>query len=134
MSCASAIYACNTNSQAIVAGNITTINFGSVVRRFGRNTNMSGGNVTVNGSGYYNIDTNFVFTAATGTVDIKLLKDGIEIPGATATITTAANTSYQVSIPCIVRSTCCCDSNITAIIKSSGTATVNNAAIEVTKI
>ena len=53
MGCSSAIYAANSNSQAIAANTATVINFGQVVRAFGPNTNISGGNVTINNAGYY---------------------------------------------------------------------------------
>lgn len=126
----SLIYSANTNSQSLASGSV--INFGSPVRRFGCNLAMSGGNVVVKGEGYYSIDTNISFTASAGTATIQVYKDGVAIPGATATVTTATSTSYQVSIPSVIRQSCCVESTITVTI-TGVTPTVSNAAIEVVK-
>lgn len=126
----SLIYSANTVSQVLTSGSV--INFGSPVRRFGCNLAMSGGNVVVKGEGYYSIDTNISFTATAGTATIQVYKDGVAIPGATATVTTAATTSYQVSIPSVIRQSCCVESTITVTI-TGVTPTVSNAAIEVVK-
>lgn len=132
MSCKSAVYAANTSAQSLAAGD--TINFGNVVRRFGCNCNVSGGNAIVNGSGYYDLDADVTFTAGgAGTAVITLYKDGAAISGATASVTTVAETTYAVSIPAIIRQVCCCESTITAVITGVA-ATVLNAAISVEKI
>lgn len=131
MSCKSALYGANTSAQTLAVG--STINFGTISRRYGSNIGLSGGNVTVMGSGYYDLDTNFTFLAAAGTATITLYKDGVAIPGATASITTAANGTYNMSIPAIIRQVCCEESTITAVI--TGVAvTMNNAAIAIEKI
>ena len=132
MSCKSALYAANLNNQTLSSGD--TISFGSIVRRFGCNTNLSGGNVVVNGTGYYDIDTNFDFApTAAGTVTIELYKNGTKIPGAEATWSVAADVNYHISIPAIIREACWCESVITAIITGADSV-VTNAAITVEKI
>ena len=132
MSCSAAIYAANTNPQELEIGDI--INFGSIVRRFGSALNLSGGNVVINGTGYYDIDANINITGTgTGVVTIRLYKDGVPITGAMANVGTASGTRHSISIPAIVRERCCCESVITAVV--SGTAcTVEDAAIVVAKI
>lgn len=132
MSCKSALYASNTSNQTLAVGD--TINFGSAVRRFGCNCNISGGNVTLDGSGYYSVNTNITFTAtAAGTAIITLYKDGAVIPGATSSLTVTADGIFAVNIPAIVRQMCACDSTITAIV--TGVAvTVNNAAVTAGKL
>lgn len=128
----SALYLANTLSQTLTVGD--NISFGNIVRRFGNNINMSGGNVSLQGAGYYDIDTAFTFTAgAAGTAVIALYKDGTAIPGAIASFTTAADSVYTVSIPALVRTFCCTQSNITAVL--TGVAgTVNNSAVKVVKV
>lgn len=127
----SVLYSANTNSQTVAINGI--INFGTIIRRYGCNCNLSGGNAVISGTGYYNIDTAFTFTASdAGTAVITLFNDGVAIPGATVSFTTAANSIYAVSIPAIIRQMCCCNSTITAIV--TGVAgTVNNASILVSK-
>lgn len=134
MSCPSAVYACNTSVQAITADTATVINFGSVIRAYGPSTSVSGGNVTTDASGYYVGDINVTLLAtAAGTATIQILKDGVAVPGATATVTTAVG-DYAISIPFMIRNTCCCESTITAVCTSSGAATISNAAILVRKM
>lgn len=132
MSCKSALYAANTNAQAVAIGGL--VNFGTIVRRYGCNCRLEGGNAVVVGSGYYDLDVDLTITAgAAGTAVITLYKDGTPISGATASVTVAANSLYQVSIPAIVRQVCDCEGVITAVITGVAT-TVNNAAIAVEKI
>ena len=131
MSCKSAIYAANTASQDVSANGV--INFGSVVRRFGQNCNLSGGNVVVDGSGYYDVDVNINFLgSATDTATFTVFKDGTAIPGASATVTTAASTAGTVTIPAVIREICCCESTIT--VGCDIAITVSNAAIVVKKV
>lgn len=131
MSCKSALYAANVSSQTLAAGNV--ISFGQIIRRFGANTKLEGGNLALEGQGYYDIDSNFTVQAtAAGAVTITFYKDGVEIPGAKATQTMAANSLYQLTVPFIVRKNCCCESVITAVVSAG--ATVSNATISAEKI
>ena len=122
----SLIFCTNSATQTVASGG--TVNFGSVVRKFGSQLEISGGNITATGKDFYDIFANLSFTATAGTAVISLLKDGVIIPGAQATITTVADTSYSVSIPAAIRDKCCCDSVITCII-SGVIATVANASM-----
>lgn len=128
----SVLYAANTTAQTTVATG-TTIDFGRIIRRYGSNINVSGGNVITMGVGYYDFDANVTFIASgAGTATIQLYKDGIAIPGASASFTTESATRYAVSIPFITKDRCCCESTITASI--SGVAgSVINASVTVTK-
>lgn len=118
--------------QVVVAGD--RVNFGDIVRRYGCSVNMSGGNVSVTQEGYYDIDTSVTFVAgAAGVVTVTLLKDGVIIPGAVASVTVAdADTVTVNTPPCTIRQKCCCESAITAVI--SGVAgSITNATIRVEK-
>ena len=128
----SVLYAANSNAQTTSeTGSI--INFGSIVRRYGCGLKLSGGNVIIEDSGYYDIDTNFTVTpSSAGTLIIQLFQDGNAIPGAKVTLSATVNT-VAVSIPAIVREKCCCESTITAMIIGVPT-TVNNASILVEKL
>ncbi len=129
----SVLYSANTASQTTTAAG-TVINFGTVVRRYGCNAELSGGNAVVKGSGYYGVDISITFTASgAGTAVIQLLKDGTAVTGATASITTAESTTYTVYIPSVVRNVCCCESAISVVISGVAGA-VTNAAIVVQKL
>ena len=132
--CSCVLYAGNSNTQTIPAASLTTINFGSPVRRYGQSVNLSGGNVNVTSVGYYSIETNFTLSAAAGDVTVQIYADGVAVPNASATITAVADTIYSISIPCVIRNKCGCEQTITAAITSEGAASVTNAAIEVQKL
>ena len=128
----SVLYAANSNAQT-TSETCSIINFGSIVRRYGCGLKLSGGNVIIEDSGYYDIDTNFTVTpSSAGTLIIQLFQDGNAIPGAKVTLSATVNT-VAVSIPAIVREKCCCESTITAMIIGVPT-TVNNASILVEKL
>lgn len=127
----SIVYASNSSAQTVVAGG--TVNFGTADRRYGCNCYMSGGNAITRGCGYYAIDANITFLAgAAGTATLTLYKDGVAIPGATQSLTVAADTTYAFAVPAVVRNLCDCENVITAIITGVAT-TVNNAAIRIVK-
>lgn len=128
----SILYSYNGTAQAVAAAG-TTINFGTIVRRYG-DLVLSGGNPTIKSAGYYMVDTNIDFTpSAGGTMSIKVYSNGAEVPGAKVIRTVVADTAYAITIPAVVRSICCCETPITVVI--SGVAgSINNAAIVVHKL
>lgn len=127
----SIIYTANTAAQAVTVGG--TISLGTVVRRYGRHMSASGGAINVMGSGYYKIDTLFnILGTAAGAVTVTLMKDGIAIPGASATVTVGDGGLATLNIPAVIRQQCCCESTITA--ELSGTAaTINSASAVVSR-
>lgn len=132
MFCKSLIYSNNASSQTVATGGI--VNFGSAVRKYGCNCYMSGGNVNVRGSGYYETNVGVTFTAGgNGTATIALYKNGIAIQGATASLTVTADSVYSLNATAIIRELCCNESTITAVI-TGVTTTITNATIEVKKL
>lgn len=132
MSCSSALYASNRNTQVIPAGVPTVIDFGQIVRKSGNQINMSGGNVSILSAGYYDMDANFTLSATAGEVRIQLFQNGTPIPGAYAIVTAVADALYSVTIPDIIKNTS--EEVITAVATSDGEITISNAAIKVEKI
>lgn len=124
------LYATNTNAQTLTANQ--SVNFGAPVRRYGRNINMLGGSVTVNGEGYYTVFANVTFEPiAAGTATLQIYENGIAIPGANETITVTANDNYSLSIPAAIRIKCCEEKVITASFNVAGSAV--NASVLVEK-
>ena len=136
MSCSSAIYAANTNPQTLTANVAATVNFGQIVRAFGAYTNLSGGNVVINNMGYYVGDTNITVKSTAGAVvTVQLFKNGVLIPGATSTSTIGTGaTEISLSIPFMIRNTCCAESTITAVVTSTAEGSVESAAILLRKV
>ena len=132
----SAIYVVNSNSQDVVADGV--INLGTVVRRYGCNLYQVGNGIRVAGAGYYSLDASVTLTpAAAGTVSVTAYKDGVVIPGSTASATVAAaDTTVALPIVGVVRENCpCCDdiSTLTFVL-SGGEATVTNIGVKVEKM
>lgn len=132
----SAIYTANTSAQSVAVNGL--INPGTIIRRFGPNLGLSGNAIQIDGAGYYDIQASFTAApTAAGNVTVTVFKDGVAVPGATATqSTTAANNPVNISISALVREFCpCCDglSNLTFVL--TGTASsVTNSAIVVEKL
>ena len=132
----SAIYIANISSQNVLENGVITL--GTIIRRFGPNLNLAGNAIQVAGSGYYDLTATVTLEpAAAGTATIKILKDNVEVQGATASATVAeTDTSITLPINCLIRENCpCCDtlSNITFVLEGVG-AEITNVAIVVEKI
>ena len=128
----SAIYVANNTAQNVAVNGL--INPGTVIRRFGCNLMLSGTAINTNGCGYYDIDASFVVApTAAGNVTITMFKDGIEVPGATASETaTAANDIINLSISALVREYCPCgdsSSNLTFVLTGTASSVTNVAIV-----
>lgn len=124
----SLIYSANETPQVLEVGD--TINFGSIVRRYGCNLFMSGGNIIAKGEGYYKVGMNTtVLATEAGVLTVRLYKNGVAIPGATTSKTVGVGSTYSITIaPVAIRNACCSEDVITASISNVG-ATINNASI-----
>lgn len=132
----SAIYTTNSSVQAVAINGI--INPGTVVRRFGCNLNLSGNAIRLEGEGYYNFSCSITAApTAAGTMTVTAYKDGVAIPGATASASTSvADNPINLNLDFILREPCaCCDggSNVTFVLTGSA-GNVNNIAITAEKI
>lgn len=109
---------------------------GNIVRRYGRNIELSGNSIVLKNKGYYEIDVNSTFVAAQGNVAFELLSNGIPVDGATAIETVeTANTQYcNASIHCIVRVYCCYPVNIQIVTNGTAAPTISNLAVTVKEI
>lgn len=111
------------------------IPLGSLIRRYGCDVALNGNAVNITGAGYYDVDASVTVTpAAAGTVTITLYKDGVAVPGATASETAAANGTVDLSIPALVRQVCCAAGSALTLVLTGVTATVDNVALRVQRI
>ena len=139
----SAIYTANTSANTITLTPqqpTATISMDTTVRRFGCNLKLSGTGILAEGEGYYATDASVTATAATaGDYTVKLIADGVEIPGANQTVTAVADSVISFNISAILRIACCKSaSTITLQIFTTATLpvtiTVNNVGVVVEKI
>ena len=133
MSCKSALYAAMQTPTAVAVDGV--IPLGSLIRRYGYDVALNGNAVNITGAGYYDVDASVtVSPAAAGTVTITLYKDGVAVPGATASETAAANGTVDLSIPALVRQVCCAAGSALTLVLTGAAATVNNVALRVQRI
>lgn len=134
MSCKSALFTANTTAAEYPAG--SSVPFGAIARRFGCNADLNGSGIILRGSGYYDVSVSVTAApTAAGTVTITLLKDGVAVPGMTASQTVAAAGSPTNLALCGLIREQCCDSSSTLTLQITGTAsTVTNVAAVVEKV
>ena len=133
MSCKSALYAAMQTPTAVAVDGV--IPLGSLIRRYGCDVALNGNAVNITGAGYYDVDASVtVSPAAAGTVTVTLYKDGVAVPGATASETAAANGTVDLSIPALVRQVCCAAGSALTLMLTGVAATVNNVALRVQRI
>ena len=130
----SAIYVANTNSQSVAVGG--TLEFGSVVRRFGCATNLYGNIINIDEAGYYDVNVSVTASpTAIGTVTVSLFNNGVAVQGATASSTVAvADTPANVSFESIVRVFCGANVGGLSLVLTGTESNVTNVAVVVTKL
>ena len=90
MSCKSALYAAMQTPTAVAVGGV--IPLGGLIRRYGCDIALNGNAINLAGTGYYDVDASITATlTAAGAVTATLYKDGVAVPGASATETGAAS-------------------------------------------
>lgn len=133
MSCKSALYAALQTPTAVAIDGV--IPLGSLIRRYGCDANLNGNAVNITNAGYYDVDVSVtVAPTAAGTVTATLVKDGVAIPGATASAAAAAGAPTVLSFPALVRQACCASGSALTLVLSGAAATVNNVALRVQRI
>ena len=134
MSCKSALYTANTGTQDVSVGG--TINLGSIVRRFGKCVSLNGTGIAIMDQGYYDVDVSVTAApTAAGTVTVALYKDGVAVPGATASATAAAaGNPVNLSISSLIRHFCACSGTTLTLVLTGAAASVTNVAVTVDRI
>lgn len=138
MSCKSALYAAMQTPSAVAVGGV--IPLGSLIRRYGCDLSLNGNAVNITGgtqsAGYYDVDASLtVAPAAVGTVTVTLFKDGVAVPGATASATAAAaSDALDLNITALVRQVCCAEGSALTLVLTGAAASVDNVALRVQRI
>lgn len=133
MSCKSALYTAMQTPTAIPVDGIFPL--GSIIRRYGCDANLNGNAVNITNAGYYDVDASVtVAPTAAGTVIVTLVKDGVPIPGATASAAAAAGAPTVLSFPALVRQPCCASGAALSLRLTGAEATVSNVALRVQRI
>lgn len=137
MSCKSALYAAMQTPSAVAVGGV--IPLGSLIRRYGCDVSLNGNAVNITGgnqsAGYYDVDASLtVAPAAAGTVTVTLYKDGVAVPGATASATAAASDALDLNITALVRQVCCAEGSALTLVLTGAAASVDNVALRVQRI
>lgn len=133
MSCKSALYtAMQTPTEVPVDGMLP---LGSIIRRYGCDANLNGNAVNITNAGYYDVDASVtVAPTAAGTVTVTLFRDGVAVPGATASAAAAAGAPVTLAFPALVRQACCASGSALTLVLTGAAATVDNVALRVQRI
>lgn len=133
----SALYVVNNTTQDVVVNGL--INPGNIIRRFGPNVNLINSAIQLDGQGYYSLDTSVTLApTAAGEVTVSVFRDGVLIPGSTATETVAAAGDFvNLSINALIREKMCYyynePSNLTFVLTGVD-ASITNIATTVIKL
>lgn len=133
MSCKALLYTVNQGAQAVAVGG--TIPLGSINRRFGCGLNLNGNGIIADRPGYYDISAAVTIQAtAAGVVTVNMLRDGVLIPGATASATAAAGDF--VTLPLIPADRINCDGSghTLTLVLTAGAGTVTNVVTKSIKL
>ena len=133
MSCKSALYTAMQTPTAVAVNGV--IPLGSLIRRYGCDISLNGNAVNITGTGYYDVDASItVAPTAAGTVTATLFKDGVAVPGATASAAAAAGAPVTLAFPALVRQPCCASGVALTLVLTGAAATVSNVALRVQRI
>lgn len=132
----SAIFTANTTAQTVAVGG--TLSLGSIIRRYGCDLNLNGNSIAINGcndAGYYDVKASVTAApTAAGTVTVSLFRNGVAVPGATASAAGAAGSPVALPIAALVREFCCGEDSALTLVLSGAAATVSNVALVVERI
>lgn len=137
MSCKSALYTVGGGTTVNVGG---VIPLGAIIRRFGRNINLSGDGIMIAGDGYYDVVASITLApTVAGEVTVSLYEDGVPLIGAGASDTVAtAGDLVNLNVVGMARLRCCDDvSSLTLVLTGEDTITsadIVNIAVKVEKI
>ena len=96
---------------------------------------VNGNGLTICEPGYYDVDVSVtVLPTAATPITATLLRDGVAVPGATATATpSAAGADVNLNFPALVRHFCNCGAaTLTVVLSAAGTVT--NMALVVERV
>lgn len=127
----SGIYTANTT--AAVLGENSNLPLGNIVRRFGCALDLNGNGINIAQPGYYDVKASVTYTpTAAGLLTVQLMADGVAVPGAVASVTAVAATTYNLGIVGMVKSCCSSAGTLTLMVNLAGT--LNNVGVVVEEV
>lgn len=122
------IYMTNTGTTSVGSNTIIPIN---VARKKGNFITSSGNSITLKRPGYYHVSGSITFQAAAGLADFDIEKNGVMVDGLTASVSTAASTTYNVAFDGVVRVYCYEQNAILTLVNEGVAITASNVALTV---
>lgn len=133
MSCKSAIYSAMQTPTGVAVDGV--IPLGSLIRRYGCDLELNGNAVNIINTGYFDVDASVTLAPiADGTVTVTLYKDGVAVPGATASAGVSAGVDANLNFPALVRQVCCAAGSALTLVLTGAAASVDNVALRVQRI
>ena len=127
----SGIYTANTT--AAVLGENSILPLGNIVRRFGCALDLNGNGINIAQPGYYDVKASVTYTpTVAGLLTVQLMADGVAVPGAVASVTAVAATTYNLGIVGMVKRCCSSAGTLTLMVNLAGT--LNNVGVVVEEV
>lgn len=127
----SGIFTANTTSAVLGANSLLPL--GNIVRRFGCALDLNGNGINIADQGYYDVKASVTYTpSAAGVLTVQLMADGVAVPGAVASVTAVAGSTYNLNVVSMVRRCCSNAGTLTLMVNLAGT--LNNAALVVGEV
>ena len=130
---ASVLYVVNNTTQSVDANGV--INLGTIIHKNNQSqANVSGNNIVIKGTGYFNISVNLTYTAsATGDVVTQVYVNGTPVTGAitTNTVATASTQSIRANINTEILKAYHCNDTIITIVNTGIAASYTNIAVRI---
>ena len=121
-----------TTDQTVLTNGIIPLT--TIQRKYGCAILPTSDGVLLSRPGYYKVNASVTFTAPTaGTISLQLQKNGVNVPGVTAstTITTATTEVRTLNISGIVRLNCVEGIATLSLLNTGEGITLNNAAFDI---
>lgn len=128
----SLIYMITPTTATVESGGVLPLS--TIARRRNRSISSETDSVLLGAPGYYKVTATVTFTAPeAGTVTVQLRKDGVAVPGITAstTITTADTEVRTLTLSGIVRVPCCGDAVSLSLVNTGVAITTSNISFDV---
>lgn len=136
--CRQALDTTAVNAQTVIANGLINFDTNSILEGCSISHEAGSPTVDVKCKGIYYVSFNAdILPTAAGDIVISLLNNGVAIPGASATITAVAASTYHVSLDRLIKvlKSCQCISNDANLqIQVSASATISNANLVVIKV
>lgn len=125
------LYAITTTSSSVASNGVFPLT--TISRRTGCINELINNGIVIKKAGYYQATASITFTTPTaGLVTVQLYKDGVAVPGATASVTTGDTTSVNtLTLDLPTRVFCHEGTPVYTLVNTGVAVTASNITLEI---